>query len=63
MKDENVTIEVEVNREFLAWQIQKYGTQEEAVELVLLIDQYVGDVQFTEKLIQQLQKSLESEVY
>ncbi|MEU0912167.1 hypothetical protein [Streptomyces althioticus] len=58
---ENVTVEVEINREFLAWQIQKYGTQEEAIELVLLIDQYVGDVQFTELLIQKLQGSLESE--
>jgi hypothetical protein len=59
--DENVTVEVEVNREFLAWQIQKYGTREEAIELVLLIDQYVGDVQFTELLIQKLQESLEEE--
>lgn len=55
-------ISVEVEMDVFAFELSRSENQEAITKFILELDANVGDVQFTEKLIQQLQESLEGEV-
>ncbi|WP_395759506.1 hypothetical protein OIE82_27275 [Streptomyces althioticus] len=56
-------MEVEVDLERLAFQLAEELNQVALMKFLVELDANVGDVQFTEKLIQNLQASLEDEVF